>query len=265
MPWPYTRPVRTPSIDYDLHAPAYPSQRRADPRIAACVHAALGDALSVLNVGAGCGSYEPLDRYVLAVEPSAGMRAQRAPHLAPVIDALAEALPLDDGSFDAAMAMVTIHHWRDSTAGLRELARVSRQRAVVLTFDPDALADFWLFRDYVPQALADDQIRFPSIEQVANALGGEVSVESIPISADCADGFLEAFYSRPEAFLDPSVRGAQSVWPRLPEGVEERAVATLRADLGSGVWEQRYGQLRCLPTYDGALRLVVSRTASGSI
>ncbi|MFZ2050766.1 MAG: methyltransferase domain-containing protein [Solirubrobacteraceae bacterium] len=257
--------MRSPSIDYDLHAPAYPAQRRADLRIAARVHAALGDARSVLNVGAGCGSYEPQDRDVLAVEPSAGMRAQRAPHLAPAIDASAEALPLDEGSFDAAMAMATIHHWRDPAAGLRELARVSRQRVVVLTFDPDVLADFWLFRDYVPQALADDQIRFPSIEQIVNALGGEVSVEPIPIPVDCTDGFLEAFYARPEAVLDPSVRAAQSVWPRLAEGVEKRAMAALRADLSSGAWEQLYGHLRGLPTYDGTLRLVVSRTASGLI
>ena len=254
--------MRGGSIDYDRHAGAYPAKRRADPRIAARVLAALGDARSVLNVGAGCGSYEPRDRYVLAVEPSAAMRAQRPAGLAPAIDACAEALPLDADSFDVAMAMATIHHWRDPGAGLRELRRVARERVVVLTFDPDALGDFWLLADYLPEALADDRRRFPSIGEVAEALGA-AGVESIPIPAGCSDGFLEAYYARPEAFLDPSVRAAQSIWPRLPAGVEGRALSALRADLRSGAWDQRRGQMRSLPSYEGALRLVVSRPAAG--
>lgn len=250
------------SIDYDRHAAGYPAKRRADPRIEARVLAALGEARSVLNVGAGCGSYEPRDRYVLAVEPSAGMRAQRPAHLAPAIDAVAEALPLDTSSFDAAMAMVTVHHWRDPVAGLRELRRVARRRVVVLTLDPVALGDFWLLADYLPEALADDRRRFPAIERVADALGA-ASVEAIPVPADCSDGFLEAYFGRPEAFLDPAVRGAQSVWPRLPSGVQERALAALEADLHSGVWDERYGDLRRRPCYEGALRLVLSRSTTG--
>jgi SAM-dependent methyltransferase len=250
------------SIDYDEHAAAYPAKRRADPRIAARVLEALGDARSVLNVGAGTGSYEPRDRYVLAVEPSAGMRAQRPADLAPTIDACAEALPLDAGSFDAAMAMITIHHWRDPRAGLCELRRVARERVVVLTFDPAALGDFWLLADYLPEALADDRRRFPSIEEVVDALGG-ARVESIPIPADCSDGFLETYFARPEAFLDPAVRRAQSIWPRLPPDVEQRALAELEADLRSGAWDQRHGELRRRPSYEGALRLVVSCVADG--
>lgn len=250
------------SIDYDEHAAAYPAKRRADPRIAARVLEALGDARSVLNVGAGAGSYEPRDRHVLAVEPSAGMRAQRPADLAPAIDACAEALPLDAASFDAAMAMITIHHWRDSRAGLCELRRVARERVVVLTFDPAALGDFWLLADYLPEALADDRRRFPSIEEVVDMLG-EARVESIPIPADCSDGFLEAYFARPEAFLDPAVRRAQSIWSRLPPDIEQRALAELEADLRSGVWDQRHGALRCRPSYEGALRLVVSCVAEG--
>jgi SAM-dependent methyltransferase len=250
--------VQGHSIDYDRHAAAYPRRRKADPRIAAHVHAALADAYSVINVGAGAGSYEPEDRYVLAIEPSSGMRAQRPLHLAPAIDATAEDLPLDDDSVDAAMAMITIHHWRDPAAGLRELRRVSKGPVVLLTFDPDALGDYWMLRDYLPEALADDQRRFPSIGQIAEALG-EVVVESIPIPADCSDGFFEAYFARPEAFLDPEVRGAQSVWPRLADGMQERALCALSEDLATGSWDRRCGHLRSMPAYDGALRLVVSR------
>jgi SAM-dependent methyltransferase len=250
-------PVRDASIDYEHYAPSYPRQRRTDQRIAARVHAALGDARTVINVGAGSGSYEPEGRYVLAVEPSAGMRAQRPSYLAPAITASAEALPLDDDSFDAAMALVTIHHWNDPAAGLRELRRVARGPVVVLTFDIDLLAGFWMLKDYLPETLADDRLRFPTIDAITTILG-DARVEPIPVPADCTDGFLEAYYGRPEAYLDPAVRAAQSVWPRLPEGVEQRAIAELSSDLASGAWDARHGNLRTQPQYEGALRLIVA-------
>jgi SAM-dependent methyltransferase len=194
---------------------------------------------------------------VIAVEPSAGMRAQRPQELGPAIDAQAESLPLDNDSVDAAMAIITIHHWEDQLAGLRELRRVARGPVVVLTFDIDALAEYWMFRDYLPEALEDDRRRFMPVDRVAEVLG-EARVESVPISADCADGFFEAYWARPEAYLDPVVRAAQSVWPRLPEGVEPRAVCTLEADLANGAWDERHGHLRELAEYKGALRLIVS-------
>ncbi|HEV3321411.1 MAG TPA: methyltransferase domain-containing protein [Solirubrobacteraceae bacterium] len=249
--------MRDASIDYDRHASDYPRHRQADPRIAARVHAALGDARTVLNVGAGSGSYEPGDRYVLAVEPSAGIRAQRPAHLAPAISASAEALPLDDDAFDAAMAIITLHHWHDPAAGLRELRRVAHGPVVVLTFDIDVLAGFWMIRDYLPEALTDDRERFPTIDAVADILG-DARVEPVPIPADCEDGFFEAHYARPEAYLNPALRAAQSVWPRLPEGVEQRVLTALSADLTSGVWDARHGRLRTQPAYDGGLRLVIS-------
>lgn len=249
--------MRGASIDYDQHAPAYPRHRQADPRIAARVHAALGDARTVLNVGAGSGSYEPRDRYVLAVEPSAGMRAQRRPDLAPAIIASAEALPLDDDAFDAAMAIITLHHWQDPATGLRELRRVARGAVVVLTFDVDVLASYWMISDYLPEALADDRERFLTISAIADVLG-DARVEEISIPIDCQDGFFEAHYARPEAYLDPGLRAAQSVWPRLPEGVEQRALAALSADLACGAWDARHGHLRAQPAYDGGLRLVVA-------
>jgi SAM-dependent methyltransferase len=249
--------MRDASIDYDRCAPAYTLGRRADPRIAARVHTALGGSRTVLNVGAGTGSYEPEDRHVLAIEPSAGMRARRPAHLTPAIDACAEALPLDDDTVAAAMALITLHHWADPAAGLRELRRVARGPVVVLTFDIDVLAGYWMINDYLPEALADDRRRFPTIDAITSILGG-AHVEPVPIPADCLDGFFEAYYARPEAYLDPTLRAAQSVWPRLPEGVERRALAALAADLASGVWDTRHGHLRAQPTYEGGLRLIVA-------
>ncbi|MHB1538928.1 MAG: class I SAM-dependent methyltransferase [Solirubrobacteraceae bacterium] len=249
---------RAASIDYDACAPVYQSQRRADPRIAAHIDHALGRARTVLNVGAGAGSYEPPDRRVIAIEPSAGMRAQRPAHLSPAIDAGAEKLPLDDDSVDTAMAILTIHHWDDPLAGLHEMCRVARDRVLVLTFDIDALADFWMISDYLPETLTDDRARFPTIQTILETLSGGTALP-IPIPLDCRDGFFECHYARPEAYLDPHVRAAQSVWPRLPAGVEQRAIQALKADLDSGAWDQRHGHLRTQLTYEGGLRLIVAR------
>jgi SAM-dependent methyltransferase len=244
------------STDYDRVAPGYTGFRQTDPRIEARVHAALADSRTILNVGAGAGSYEPRDRWVLAVEPSAGMRAQRPPGAAPAIDGRAEGLPLDDGAVDAAMAMITVHHWDDPIGGLAELRRVASRRVVVLTFDMAALAPFWLVGDYAPEILAADGSLFPTIDVIADALGG-ARVEPVPIPIDCADGFIEAYYARPEGFLDPEVRAAQSVWGRVSDGVVERMAAELERDLADGTWEDRNGHLRSQPEYDGALRLIV--------
>lgn len=209
-----------------------------------------------MNVGAGAGSYEPGDRWVLAVEPSATMRAQRPPDAAPAIDARAEALPLDDDSVDAAMAAVTIHHWRPPEAGLAEMRRVARGPVVVFTFDLAALPNWQV--EYLGVALAAEDPRFPSTEAVAAALGGRTRIERIPTPADCEDGFVEGFWNRPEMLLDPEVRASQSLWAVLPEGMEERMIARLAADLSSGAWDAEHGHLRAMDSYDGALRLVVS-------
>jgi SAM-dependent methyltransferase len=236
----------------------YARHRRPDRSIAARVHAALGDARSVLNVGAGAGSYEPDDRLVLAVEPSRTMRAQRPRHLAPAIDATAEVLPFDDDAFDAAMAMVTIHQWADVARGLAELRRVARGPVVVLTFDADALDRLWI-AEYVPEFVAAERRRFPTIAALRLALGGRTEVEPVPVPIDCPDGFVEAFYARPERLLDPAVRRAQSGWAHVEGAVERRFEAALRADLASGAWDARFGAWRSLPAYEGALRLVVAR------
>lgn len=245
--------------DYERHGQGYTAQRRTDPSIAALVHAALGDARTVLNVGAGAGSYEPEGRHVLAVEPSPAMRAQRPAHLPPAIDAVAEALPFDDDSVDAAMATITVHQWPDAAKGLSEMRRVARGPAVVLTFDGDALHRFWL-ADYVPELLEHERRRMPPIDAICDALGPETEVQTVPVPFDCLDGFSEAFYGRPERFLDDDVRGSQSFWGFAEPGVEDGFVATLRADLASGAWDDRHGALRAAPSYEGSLRLIRATT-----
>jgi hypothetical protein len=242
--------------DYEQLVGGYATIRQPDARIEAMVHAGLGDARTVLNVGAGAGSYEPLDRHVVAVEPSAAMRAQRPRHLAPAIDATAETLPFDDDAFDAAMAMITVHQWPDPWAGLANLRRVARGPVVVLSFDGWALEGFWL-HDYCPEVLEVDRGRYPDLDRMAEAIGPRTEVEVVPVPLDCADGFAEAFYGRPERLLDPSVRAAQSGWARLEPGMEEQMVEQLTADLASGAWDERYGHLRTQPTFESSLRLLV--------
>jgi len=251
-------PTLAGDFDYDTHGRGYALRRRPDPRIAALIHTALGDARTVLNVGAGAGSYEPGDRYVLAVEPSAAMRAQRPPGAAPALDASAERLPFDDDAFDAVMATVTVHQWRDTARGLAELRRVARGPVVVLTFDGDELDRLWL-AEYAPELIAAERRRYPAIATIAAAIGRPTDVLEVPIPFDCVDGFTEAYYARPEAFLDPQVRAAQSAWGFITPEATNRAVERLRSDLTSGRWQRTYGHLRTQPQFVGALRLLVGR------
>ncbi|HXB16003.1 MAG TPA: methyltransferase domain-containing protein [Solirubrobacteraceae bacterium] len=246
----------SPRVDYEAHGVGYVKHRRADPRIAARIHAALGDARTVVNVGAGAGSYEPTDRWVLAVEPSSTMRRNRPPGSAPCIAARAESLPLDTNSVDAAMASVTIHHWEPREQGLAELRRVARGPVVVFTFDLCHLPEWQL--ELFHEAVAVESPRYGTPEAVAAALGGRTRIETISTPADCADGFFEAFWNRPEALLEDEIRASQSVWQLLADGVEQRIVERLRHSLRSGEWDERYGHLRELDAFPGALRLIVS-------
>ena len=253
-------------VDYDQVGPGYARHRRPDPRIAALIHRAIGPARTVLNVGAGAGSYEPLDRHIIAIEPAAAMRAQRPPTLAPAIDARAESLPLDDGSVDASMAILTVHQWPDAAAGLAELRRVTRGPIVLMTFDRDYLNRFWL-AEYAPELIAAERPRFPTIESLRRELsrsGREVAADTVPIPIDCTDGFTEAYYARPERFLDPEVMRAQSAWTFVDPAVRGRFVEALRTDLTTGRWDSRFGHWREMPVYEGALRLIVSRHDTGS-
>jgi SAM-dependent methyltransferase len=242
---------------YDVIGSTYTVTRRTEPQIAARIWAALGDARTVVNVGAGTGSYEPHDRDVTAVEPSGLMRAQRPASAAPCVAAAAESLPFEDQSFDAAMAVSTVHHWQDPIAGLREMRRVAR-RVVVFTFDASDTGwrhRFWLTRDYLPE-VADLLVGWPSLTELACVIGART--EPVLIPWDCADGFFEAYWRRPEAYLDDHVRRGISVWSRVGPDVEQRAVRSLRDDLVSGRWADRNSDLVDLDAAELGLRLLIA-------
>lgn len=241
---------------YDEIGRSYATTRRPDARIAAAIDAALGDVTSVVNVGAGTGSYEPTDRRVVAVEPSRVMLAQRPPGSALAVQAVAERLPFTDGAFDAATAFMTIHHWPDQEQGLRELRRVARQRVVVLTWDPAFARGFWLTRDYLPEILALDVPIFRPVPQIAATLGGGLA-QPLPIPHDCTDGFLGAYWQRPEAYLEPPVRAGISALARLGEAVLRPGLQRLADDLRSGAWDRVHGHLREVEALDLGYRLIV--------
>lgn len=239
---------------YDTIGRDYASVRRPDLRIAAMVHEALGDAASVVNVGAGAGSYEPTDRDVLGVEPSEVMIQQRLPDAAPCIQASAESLPLETASFDAAMAVLTIHHWTDLDAGLREMARVARQRVVILTWSAEA-PPFWLTRDYFPGIIAHDRTIFPStpkLRSLLEPLTGPVGVTPVPIPHDCTDGLLGAYWRRPDLYLDPQRRNAISSFSRFDP---TDGLIRLRRDLATGQWAMRNRPVLTLDALDIGYRL----------
>jgi SAM-dependent methyltransferase len=241
---------------YDTIGATYSLTRRTEPRIAAQLWAALGDARTVLNVGAGTGSYEPPDREVLAVEPSALMRSQRLPNAPSCVAGVAEHLPFHDQSFDAAMAFSTIHHWQDAIAGLREMRRVAR-RVVVFAFDTSDPNQFWLTRDYLPEAAASLAcIVLADLPELAHSIGARM--EPVPIPWDCADGFYEAYWRRPEAYLDEDVRRGISVWTGVGRNAEERAVDSLRRDLVSGRWAERNRELVDLDNAELGARLLIA-------
>jgi len=229
--------------------------RRPDPRIAARIEAALGDADSILNVGAGTGSYEPPGRLVLAVEPSQRMIDQRPEGAAPAVQFSAEALPFEDDSWDATMAIISVHHWSNLQAGLFEMRRVARLRVVILTFDPEPLGELWLVKDYFPRALAIHGDAMPAIGELVSMLPG-ARVEAVPVPRLCEDGFFCALWDRPEMHLDPDVRRGSSVWHLMPPEEVEEGLASLRADLESGRWEERHGHLRKLAELDVGVRLI---------
>ena len=241
---------------YDTIGATYTVTRRTEPRIAAQIWAALGDARTVLNVGAGTGSYEPPDRDVLAVEPSTLMRSQRHPDAAPCLAGSAENLPFDDQSFDAAMAVCTIHHWQDPIAGLREMQRVAG-RVVVFLFDTSDPSQFWLTRDYLPEFAELGGVRvLAALPELAGAIGARM--ELVPIPWDCADGFFEAYWRRPEAYLDEVVRRGVSVWEAVGPRAEQSAVQSLRDDLASGRWAERNADVVDLDTAELGGRLLIA-------
>jgi len=246
---------------YDRIGVGYAATRGEDPRIASAIDAALGDARTVLNVGAGVGSYEPRDRELVAVEPSQVMIRQRPPNSAPVVCASAEALPFGDASFDAAMAVLSDHHWRDRLQGIRALRRVARNRVVLFNADPAQAGKFWLTAEYLPQFvdLVPEPYREPGHweAELSRALG-DLRLVSVPVPHDCRDGFYGAFWRRPAAYLEPAVRRGISVFAQLDRAPVRQGLARLRSDLETGSWEARHAGLLDLDELDLGYRLVIA-------
>jgi SAM-dependent methyltransferase len=250
-------------VTYDELGAGYAKVRQPDPRIAARIDRELGDARTVVNVGAGTGSYEPAGRLVTAVEPSATMIAQRPPEAAPVVQASAESLPFEDDSFDAAMAVLTVHHWTDLEAGLGELCRVTRDRILVVTFNPASLADLWIVRDYFPGMLGLKRRTPVTSEGLVERLPVARSVP-LPVPRDCTDHFFAALWARPEMLFDDEVVRPMWVWQRISEEERQSGRERLAADLESGVWKERHADLLERDELDVGLRLVVSDLGRGA-
>ncbi|MGH2889151.1 MAG: class I SAM-dependent methyltransferase [Solirubrobacteraceae bacterium] len=254
--------VHPGSQRYETIGAGYARLRREDPLVRARLHTALGDARTVVNVGAGAGSYEPRDRHVIAVEPSEVMAAQRPAQLSPAIRASAASLPLRDRSVDAAMAVLTIHHWdAERERGVRELRRVARGPVAILTFDANVFGRMWLIADYLPEVGALDRKTMPAIDGVCGWLGGETRVEAVPVTRDTPDWTLAAFWAHPERVLDAEARAATSGFARMDQAVVERVERAVRHDLETGAWDRRHGHLRELAEYDAGLRLLVNLPA----
>lgn len=248
---------------YDRVGRAYAATRHTDPCIAAAIQAPLATMTSVVNVGAGAGSYEPAQTTV-AVEPSAVMIAQRPPGAAPAIRASAEAIPLPDGAADAAMAVLTVHHWSDLEAGIAELRRIARRRIVIFTFDPDLNGNYWLLREYLPQLVESDPGAAVPLNRLVAALGGRqaTTVTPVPIPHDCTDGFVAAFWRRPAAYLDPAVRAGMSLFTTAQPDIVTAGLDHLARDLDSGAWQHRHADLLDLTELDVGYRLLTTDLAT---
>lgn len=250
---------------YDTIGTGYARTRREDPRLRKRIHDALGESRTVVNIGAGAGSYEPTDRHVIAIEPSDVMAAQRPRELAPAIRGTAGVLPLRDATVDAAMAILTLHHWDDQREqGVRELRRVARGPVVILTYDAEVAAEMWLAKEYFPELAAIDRPIFPPPTRIAAWLGGRVDIHPIAIPRDFRDWMLGSFWAHPERVLDPGARNATSGFARMPTEIVDRVVAAIGRDLASGSWDARYGALRQLEEFDAGLRLIVAEPDSRS-
>ena len=249
-------------VRYDTIGHGYSQTRREDLRFRAQIHAALANARTVVNVGAGTGAYEPTDRHVIAIEPSDVMAAQRSRDLAPAVRASAGSIPLRDRSVDAAMAVLSVHHWdEEREKGVRELRRVAREAVVILTYDATISAAMWLMADYLPEVAALDHQIFPPPEQLAEWLGGDVRIGKVPIPCDTPDWMLGSFWAHPERVLDANARAATSGLARMSTSVVDRVVSEVSRDLASGLWDDRYGHLRSLDALDVGLRLVVATSS----
>ena len=247
---------------YNVIGSGYAQTRREDPDLYNRILASLSNSQTVVNIGAGAGSYEPRDRNVIAVEPSEIMAKQRSLGAPPVVKATADSLPLHDKSFDAAMTIISIHHWHpDQRNGIKEMCRVSRKRVVVVTIDPRVCGSMWLLSDYMPEVAELDHRIFPLPETICDWLNSETQIETVPISRDTPDWTLMSFWAHPERVLDPAARASTSGFARQPEAVIKRVVSEVSRDLKNGRWDEKYGQLRSLSEFDAGLRIITASLA----
>ena len=245
---------------YETIGVGYSVGRRPDPRWQEAIDSVIGDAKRVINIGAGTGSYEPSERAVIAVEPSELMVSQRPKSESLVVMAAAENVPIVSGWADLTMTMLSLHHWTDWRAGVSEMRRLASRR-LVLTYDPEFHASFWLLRDYLPEVAASERTRTPKVEDIADALGDDIEIITLEVPWDCIDGVLPANWRRPAAYLDPQVRACSSGLAQADQRVVERAVQELAKDLDSGAWEQRNDELLAMNSFDAGFRLIVSSVA----
>lgn len=243
--------------DYATIGAGYTRYRQPEPLILERIEKALGEARTVLNVGAGAGSYEPLDREVIAIEPSASMRSQRPAHLVRAVEGVAEKLPYPDKYFDASMATFTVHQWKNLQVGLTEMRRVTMGPVVILTCDPCEVQRFWL-NEYAPDVLATEARRYPPMSDIRQILAGRFVITVVPIPLNCKDGFNEAYYGRPEKLLEKGARLECSGWSLIDQSLVDSYVQHLSRELEIGSWDSKYGHLRSQPQFEGSLRLIVS-------
>lgn len=234
----------------------YAQKRQSDPRLAALIHAQIPGLNSVLNVGAGAGSYEPENKNLIALEPSWRMIGQRPEGAAPCVCAVAEHLPFPDNSFEAGLALLTVHHWANMERGLDELQRVISKRLVIHTWDPAATEHYWLINDYIPELLELDAARFMKIEDLI-AKFNTARLITVPIPDDCTDGFLGAYWARPQAYFDPVVKSGISSFQQISQSALDRGLSRLKTDLDNGLWLRRYAELAHKKKIDLGYRLIV--------
>jgi len=256
--------VEDPAFDYDNKEHKYSTVRKADARIQKYVEHGLQGMNTILNIGAGTGSYELDGKYIISVEPSEKMRLKRLElGRNPALNAKADSLPFDNNSFDATLAVLTIHHWPSLENGLKELVRVSKHKIVILTYDPEKLDLFWNI-EYFPEVIRIEQKRYPALLKIQSIIGRVPNITNIKIPIDCTDGFQEAFYARPEEFLVKEVRQSQSAWGFLSNELENKYVEQLREELENGEWERKYGFHRTMQEFDGAYRMLEFDLTSSS-
>ena len=246
-----------PAFDYDKHGHNYSNIRQEEPKIAKVIHKELIDCQTILNVGAGAGSYEPKNKYLIALEPSVEMRKQRIKmKKSPAVIGASDSIPFDDNSFDCCMSILSVHHWKDMKKGINEMVRVSKKKVIIVTFDPEHLNDFWNF-EYFPEVVEVERKRYPTINTLEKLFGKKLKIVKIPIPFNCKDGFQEAFYGRPEAFLHKEVRKSQSAWGFIDKKIENRIVKKLETELRNGEWDKKYGKYRKMKEFTCAFRMLI--------